>query len=149
MTPRYRRHGETVTVADLLDADPVFRAATHAVDDYFAAFDLWLTPAAVTPAPLIGEFDPSGTDETAVDYSYRVLRDYSAFTPLLNVTGHPAASIPVPHSTGGLPIGVQLVGRAAGEAELLRLCAQLEAASPWQRRTPPIWAGSTWRGGEA
>ena len=147
MTSRYRRHGETVTVADLLDADQVFRAATHAVDDYFAAFDLWLTPTAVTPAPRIGDFDPSGTDETAIDYSYRVLRDYSAFTPLLNVTGHPAASIPVPHGAGELPIGVQLVGRAAGEAELLRLCAQLEAASPWQQRTPPIWAGSVGRGG--
>ncbi|MDR2322831.1 MAG: amidase [Microbacterium sp.] len=147
MTWRYRRHGETVTVADLLDADQAFRAASRAVDDYFDAFDLWLTPTAVTPAPRIGDFDPSDTDETAAEYSYRVLRDYSAFTPLLNVTGHPAASVPARHGAGGLPIGVQLVGRAAGEAELLRVCAQLETANPWQQRTPPIWAGSAAGGG--
>lgn len=149
MTVRYRRHGEGVSIADLLDADQVFRAASRAVDDYFAGFDIWLTPTAVAAAPRIGAFDPSGTAESAVDYSLRVLRDYSAFTPLLNVTGHPAASVPAGHGPDGLPIGVQLVGRAGGEAELLRVCAQLEAARPWTGRTPPIWAGSATTGSRA
>jgi len=143
MTERYRRHGATVTVAALLDADQVFRAASRAVDEYFASFDIWLTPSAVTQAPLIGAFDPSGTEESAIDYSLRVLRDYSAFTPLVNVTGHPAASVPVVHAGDGLPVGVQVVGRAAGDAGLLRLSGQLEDASPWAHRIPPIWAGST------
>ncbi len=149
MTMRYRRHGETVTVGDLLDADQVFRAASRAVDDYFASFDVWLTPVAVTAAPRIGDFDPSATDETAAEYSLRVLRDYSAFTPLLNVTGHPAAAVPATQGDRDLPIGVQLVGRAAGEGELLRLCAQLEAVNPWKQRTPPIWSGAPSRGGAA
>lgn len=147
MTERYRRLGETVTVADLLDVDQVFRAAGRAVDEYFDAFDVWVTPVAVTQAPRVGVFDPSGTDESATEYSLRVLRDYSAFTPLLNVTGHPAASVPVVHGADGIPVGVQLVGGAAGEAGLLRLCAQLEEASPWRDRTPPVWAGAAADGG--
>ena len=142
MTERYRRQGERVTVSDLLDVDQVFRAASRAVDEYFASYDLWLTPTAVSPAPAVGAFDPSATDESASEYTDRVLRDYSAFTPLLNVTGHPAASVPAVHGADGLPVGVQLVARAAGDAELLRACAQVEAASPWRHRTPPIWAGS-------
>lgn len=142
MTERYRELGETVTVAQLLDADQVFRAASRAVDEYFDAFDVWLTPTAVIQAPLIGRFDPAASTESAFDYSMRVLRDYSAFTPLLNITGHPAASVPVMHGENGLPVGVQLVCKAAGDAELIRLSAQLENAQPWRQRTPLLWAGS-------
>jgi amidase len=40
----------------------------------------------------------------------------------------------------GLPIGMMLVGRPGGEASLLALAAQLEAALPWRDRHPPIWA---------
>ena len=36
----------------------------------------------------------------------------------------------------GLPIGIQLIGRAADEATLIRLSAQLEEARPWADRTP-------------
>lgn len=147
MTERYRELGESVTVAQLLDVDQVFRAASRAVDEYFASFDVWLTPTAVSQAPMIGRFDPAASSESAVDYSFRVLREYSAFTPLLNVTGHPAASVPVMHGKNGLPVGVQLVCRAAGDAELIRLSAQLEAAQPWLQRRPPLWAGSLNAGG--
>ena len=142
MTLRYRQHGESVTVRDLLEADQVFRRATRAVDEFFASFDVWLTPTAVCPAPAIGTFDPAGTAESALDYSMRVLRDYSAFTPLLNVTGHPAASVPVAHGISGLPVGVQIVGPACDDARVLALSAQLEDAMPWRGRIPPVWAGA-------
>jgi amidase len=36
---------------------------------------------------------------------------------------------------------VMLVGRPAGEAALLALSAQLEAAAPWADRHPPMWRG--------
>jgi amidase len=38
---------------------------------------------------------------------------------------------------GGLPLGVQLIGRPAQEGALLALAAQLEAAAPWAARRPP------------
>jgi len=53
-----------------------------------------------------------------------------------NVTGQPAISLPVHVSAAGLPIGVQLVGAPFGEALLLRVAAQLEAARPWAWRRP-------------
>ena len=52
------------------------------------------------------------------------------FTPLVNVTGQPAASVPF-GVVDGLPVGVQLIGPPAGEAMLFRLAAQIEEAQPW------------------
>jgi amidase len=50
-------------------------------------------------------------------------------------------SVPVGVSANGLPIGVQIVGRAYDEATLYRIAAQLETAAPWAHRRPPVFAG--------
>lgn len=147
MTLRYMEHGESMTTRDLLEADQVFRRVTRAVDDFFGSFDIWLTPTAVSEAPEVGAFDPAGTEESAHEYSMRVLREYSAFTPLLNVTGHPAASVPIARSSRGLPVGVQIVGPACDDARVLAVSGQLENAMPWRDRIPPIWAGIRPEGG--
>ena len=59
------------------------------------------------------------------------------FTPLINLTGQPACSLPLHWTEEGIPIGVQLIGRPAGEAILLRVSAQLEEARPWSHCRPP------------
>jgi amidase len=63
--------------------------------------------------------------------------DYIPFTPLFNVTGQPAMSVPLHWNTSGLPIGMQFVARFGGEATLFRLAGQLEQAKPWFDRVPP------------
>ena len=59
---------------------------------------------------------------------------YTPFTPVINATGQPAISLPLFEGDDGLPLGVQIVGRPAGESALLALAAQLEQAQTWAQR---------------
>jgi amidase len=62
---------------------------------------------------------------------------YMPYTPLFNVTGTPAMSVPLYWNAEGLPIGIQFAAPFAADAVLFRLAGQLERAQPWFHRTAP------------
>jgi amidase len=104
-----------------------------------AGFDALLTPTLAQPPRPIGWF--CGTAEDPVDPAedFERQKRFTPYTAVYNASGQPAASLPLHWTSDGLPIGVMLIGRPAGEAPLLALCAQLEEAAPWADRHPPIW----------
>jgi amidase len=106
---------------------------------YYSGFDLWLMPVLAEP-PL-----PLGTlDAPADNPLFPLLRaaQYVPFTPIANVTGQPAMSVPLYWTESGLPVGSQFMARYADEATLFRLAAQLEEARPWAGRRPPLAVGT-------
>jgi Asp-tRNA(Asn)/Glu-tRNA(Gln) amidotransferase A subunit family amidase len=101
---------------------------------FWEAHDLWLTPTLAQPPRPIGHFEIESPD---VDRWIQRLGAFIPFTYPFNVSGQPAASVPLHWSDAGLPIGVQFVARYGDEATLIRLAAQLEQARPWFHRRPP------------
>jgi amidase len=68
------------------------------------------------------------------------LKEYVGYTPLHNVAGAPAISVPLYWTDAGLPVGTMFSARAGNERLLLELAYQLEAARPWAQRTPAVHA---------
>jgi amidase len=117
------------------------RFARHLVS-FLAPYDALLTPAlAERPLPL-------GTLDTAAPEPMSTFTRsglFTPFTPVFNASGQPGISLPLFQGEDGLPLGVQLVGRPAGEGALLALAAQLEEARPWAQRRPTIAQGTAVR----
>jgi amidase len=103
------------------------------IGSVFADHDVLLTPVSSAPAVPAGVMEGRGAVTT-----YYWETGWVPFTILWNITGQPAASVPTGFSAGGLPVAVQLVGRAGDERTLLSLAAELEAERPWNDRRPPI-----------
>jgi amidase len=103
------------------------------VNRIFDDHDALLTPMMSRPAVRAGVMEGRGATAT-----YNWETGWVPFNVLWNSTGQPAASVPAGFGSGGLPLAVQLVGRANDEATLLSLSAQLEAERPWTQRRPPL-----------
>jgi amidase len=110
------------------------QAVARRVVAFWQEFDVVVTPTlAMTPVRIGWQEGPGGAVE-------QLLRNtaFTPFTAIANLTGLPAMSLPLHWSKDGIPVGVQAIGPPAGEALLLRLAAQVEAARPWADRRPPI-----------
>ncbi len=98
-------------------------------------YDALLTPAlAERPLPL-GTLDTAAEDPMS---TFTRSGLFTPFTPVFNATGQPGISLPLYQGEDGLPLGVQIIGRPAGEERLLALASQLETALPWAERRAPV-----------
>ena len=111
------------------------QAYTRQLVTFLESYDMLLTPAlAERPLPL-GTLDTAAPDPMS---TFTRSGLFTPFTPVFNASGQPGISLPLYQGEDGLPLGVQLVGRPAGEAALLALAAQVEAAAPWAGRRAPV-----------
>lgn len=90
---------------------------------FISGFDAILSPTLAKPPAPLGYLTPTQSFEEMMDK----LHHYTMFTPIQNIAGTPAISIPGGFSAQGLPIGVQLAAAIGDEALLLDLAYQLEA----------------------
>ncbi|TCS02034.1 amidase [Caulobacter sp. BK020] len=94
----------------------------------FQSFDFVLSPTA--PAPAFDAHLPSPTNDPARPF------EHIGFTVAFNMTEQPAASINCGYTGGGLPIGLQIVGRRFDDLGVLRLSRAWERLRPVQRPWP-------------
>ena len=102
---------------------------------FFETYDVALTPTMAQPPWPFGIIDMMGDDLEAY---FDTLFSHMPATAQYNMTGQPAASVPLYWNDAGLPIGVQFAGRFGDEATLFKLSAPLEQARPWAERKPAL-----------
>ena len=100
---------------------------------FFAKYDLLLTPTLACPAFKVGL-------DNATEIAGKPVPEWAwtPFTYPFNLTGQPASSVPCGFTASGLPIGLQLVGRRFDDVTVLRASAAFEAARPWAHKRPPL-----------
>jgi amidase len=129
--------GRSITAPDYVDAQHAALELGRRVEEWYASgFDLLLTPTLGEPPVEIGTF--STPDEPLLGFMRAAT--FVPYTPLANMTGEPAISLPLNWNADNLPIGIQLMGAYGREDVLLRVAAQLEQARPWVDRLPPVHA---------
>jgi amidase len=130
--------GQGISAPELIVTLDYMHTLSRRIVAFWDDYDLFVTPTLAQPPIEIGSLQP-GPGEPATNM-LRKSGDFVPFTPAFNITGQPAVSLPLYHSSEGLPIGVQLVGAPAAEELLLSVSAQLEDARPWAERRPELAA---------
>lgn len=97
---------------------------SHTHEPVFDSYDLLLSPVLAHEAPALGVLGPDVDPRT---HLVRLLR-WVAFSPLQNVSGSPAISLPLGLSRSGLPVGVQVAAPMGHERRLLQVALELEHA---------------------
>ena len=135
LTYALAERGRMLSAAEFIVNLHALHRQSRRIAQFFERYDLWLTPTLAQPPLPIGSFDIESSD---VDRWFDALARFTPFTYLFNVTGQPAASVPLYWSDDKLPIGVQFAARYGDEATLFRIAGQLERARPWFGRRPML-----------
>lgn len=125
--------GHSWSAGTLLRAVNALQREARAVVGASLAFDVVLSPTMAEPPLRIGELG-----DASMDTAFERFSDYVGLTPLANVTGQPAMSLPLSWTDEGLPLGVMVTGRPADEATLFRLAGQIQRAADWSGQRPPV-----------
>jgi len=119
------RMGEAMSAIDVAIAHRKLAEARRNIIKLFDQVDLLLTPTTATPAPARAGLD-----------AVEAARRFTRLTAPFNFTGLPAISIPCGFTSGGLPIGMQLVAGPWRELALLQVACAYQSVTDWHKREP-------------
>ena len=106
-----------------------FNSTSRAFGAFFEDWDLVLTPITALPTPTVGTtgYLTRSTNPSVHDWFAHLWQNF-AYTPLANLCGLPAISLPLAVQESGLPLGIQAQARQANDGLLLQFAAQVERA---------------------
>lgn len=124
-------NGYQHSAVDFKQADVVRTAVYDAIQDVLDEHDLLLTATLAIPPFEKDRLGPDEVNGTPIDPHMEWLLTWP-----LNLTGHPAASIPAGLTSEGLPVGAQLIGPRFGEEDIVAASAAIERQQPWVNDYP-------------
>lgn len=111
-----------------------FERSSAQMQRYLQSFDAALCPTTPDEVPPLGTLQPGLGREALIRRTER----FAGYTPIHNIAGVPAMSLPLHVSGAGLPVGSHFAAARGGEALLFGLAFELERAAPWVGRRPAI-----------
>ena len=126
--------GFSLTAEQLLRSEVERTAIYRRIAEFFENYDALLLPAAqVPPFPIDQEWVREINGQSMDTYI-----DWMTICCVISVTGLPAISVPCGFTAGGLPVGLQIVGRPRGDFDLLRIAHLFEQATLYHTQRPPV-----------
>ena len=138
----YTLYGPFLDLMDVFNGRDRVRVDYHREDmwgimrQFFEKYDLLLTPT--TPCPAFDLKEGGMLGPETINGVEQNPASWLGFMFPFNFTGQPAASIPCGFTAGGLPVGLQIVGRRYDEPTVLSAAAAFEEAHPWADRHPDL-----------
>jgi Asp-tRNA(Asn)/Glu-tRNA(Gln) amidotransferase A subunit family amidase len=129
-------HARTLTAMDHHETMAFIAKTRGYFQHLFERYDLVLSPTLATTAFKVAEGPPHEIGGRVMDAD-RAYWAWSPFTYSVNITGHPAATVPCGFDRNGLPIGLHLIGAFGDEETVLAASAAFEEAHPWADKRPP------------
>jgi len=108
-------------------------AYVEAIHRFFEEYDFLLTPSVSVAAFPADRLSPAHWPQ----HEWNWLQ-WAQFSYPFNMSHNPAASVPCGFTPGGLPVGLQIVGRRLDDLGVLQAAAAFEAARPWADRRPQL-----------
>ena len=121
-----------MSISDYVKAVAARQAVVGQLARFFERYDLLLTPTVGLPAFPLGLVNPESVAGMPVAHLGWSL------AYVFNWSGQPAISVPAGWTSGGLPVGLQIIGRRFEEALVLRAARAFEQAHPWSHRWPTL-----------
>jgi len=122
---------KVLSLNDLIETQRSRTRLNRVLWEFFDRFDLLLTPTMPTEA-----FGAKGPPPSEIDGHLIPLLGAVAFTYPFNLSGHPAATVPVGLTKAGLPAGLQIVGPRHRDDLVLQAAYAYERTCPWDHRWP-------------
>jgi amidase len=147
--------GKAMSAQEYASASRYLQISARKIASFFDNYNVLLTPTLSQVPVKIGSLQPAESEKTLIKLigsmdagwllnAMGIIKQLAAqtfefvpWTPVFNVTGQPAMSVPLYWNSEGIPVGMHFVGRFGDEAMLFRLAGQLEQARPWADQVPP------------
>ena len=126
----YATSGRFYMATDYVKAQRLRGQLQRELDAALGVADVLLCPCDITLVPQVGE-------AASLEGRERMWFEYGTVN-LGNLTGAPALSVPCGFTPDGLPVGLQLFGRAFDEARVLSFAHAYEQSTDWHHRRPPL-----------
>jgi amidase len=124
----------TLTPQRIVDANLARTRVFHAMRTFLDRYEFLLAP--VNQVPPFPVDEPFVTAINGVPMGSYI--EWMRSCTRISITSHPAASVPCGFTDGGLPVGIQVVGRYRDEFGVLQMAHAIERANPHAGRRPAV-----------